>query len=288
MLDFEYLEPTTVEEACTLLQSYGDEAVLMSGGAAVTMWISQRLLAPEAIISLAKIPNFDYVRFSEKDGLTIGAGARHRDIEMSPLVRQHYPLLYETFSKVAQPRIRYMATIGGNLCTGDPATDPGTSLMALDAEVTLTSTEGKRVLSLEEFFVDYYQTALKQGEVLTEVRVPPPAEWAGWSRIKFTPRTEEDFATVGVSVALKVRSGECEDIRLALNSVAPVIVRAHRAEEVLRGKRVTDELVNEAGEVAATEVEPTDDMRGSADYKRHLVKVLVPRAMRQALERIDG
>lgn len=288
MVDFDYLEPATVEEACALLERYGDEAVPIAGGTVVTIWISQRLLAPGVLVSLDKISDFGYVRFNEKDGLAIGAGARHRDIEMAPAVRRHYPLLYETFHQVAQPRIRCMATIGGNLCVGDPSTDPGASLIALDAEVTLASTRGKRVMRVEELFVDYYQTALEPGELLTEVRVPPPADGAGWSRIKFTPRSEEDLATVGVSVTLSARNGQCEDIRLALNSVAPIILRVKKAEEVLRGMQVTDELLSEMGEVAATEVDPMDDTRGSPDYKRHLVKVLVSRAVRQALERASG
>ena len=288
MADFEYLEPANLKEACTLLDHYGDGARLIAGGTAVTMWIGQRLLDPEALVSLARIPNFDYVRFDEQDGLRIGAGARHRDIEMAPAVRQHYPLLYDTFHNVAQPRIRYMGTAGGNLCTGDPSTDPGASLMALDAEVTLASTKGKRVLRVEELFLDYYQTALKPGEILTEVYVPAPIEGLGWAHIKFTPRTEEDFATVGVSVTLSVRSDQCEDIRLALNSVAPTILRARKAEEVVRGKRVTDELLRVMGEVAATEVDPTDDARGSPDYKRDLVKVLVRRAAQEALKRTNS
>ena len=285
MAEFDYLEPGTIGEACALLERHGDAVTLVAGGTAVTMWISQRLLLPEILVSLARIPDFDYVRFDQKEGLRIGAGARHRDIEMSSAVQQHYPLLYETFHKVAQPRIRYMGTIGGNLSTGDPATDPGASLVALDAEVTLTSASGQRTLPLEESFVDYYQTALEPGEILTEVHVPPPVQGLGWSHIKFTPRTVEDFATVGVSLALSVQNGRCEDIRVALNSVAPVILRAKRAEEVLRGKQVTDELLREMGEVAAAEVNPTDDQRGSPGYKRDLVKVLVPRAARQALSR---
>ena len=288
MAEFDYLEPTSLQEACALLVRYGDGARLIAGGTAVTMWISQRLIAPEALISLAKVPDLDYVRFDRKDGLRIGAGARHRDIELKPAVRQHYPLLHDTFHNVAQPRIRNMGTLGGNLCQGDPLTDPGASLIALDAEVTLTSARGARLLGLEEFFVGYYQTALELGEVLTEIHVPPPIKGQGWAHIKFTPRTEEDFATVGVAVTLSVQNGRCIDIRLALNSVAPTILRAKEAEEVVRGKRMTDGLLQEMGEVAATEVDPTDDIRGSADYKRDLVKVLVRRAVRQALERTGG
>jgi carbon-monoxide dehydrogenase medium subunit len=216
--------------------------------------------------------------------LRIGAGARHRDIELSPIVKRHYPLLHETFRKVAQPRIRNMGTVGGNLAAGDPLTDPGASLIALDGEVVLTSSQGQRVMRLDEFFVDYYQTALNPGELLTEIRVPPP-ERLGWSHIKFTPRSVEDFATVGVALTLSAKNGVCEDVRLGLNSVASTIIHAKRAEEAVRGKTITDATLREMGEVAASEVDPMDDNRGSADYKREMVKVLVPRAAQEAFQR---
>ncbi len=286
MVKFDYMEPKSLEEACTLLERHGDEARLIAGGTALIIWMRMRLLSPRIVISLEKITDFDRVLFDEKDGLRIGAGARHRDIEMAPVVREHYPLLHETFSKVAQPRIRNMGTIGGNLCQGDPLTDPGASLMALDAEITLTSSKGKRNLSLEKFFVDYYQTDLRPGEILTEIHVPPPVNRLGWSHIKFTPRSLEDFATVGVALTFRGEGSLCRDIRLALNSVAPTILRAKKAEAVLRGQRVTDALVREMAEAAAAEVDPIDDARGSSDYKRELVKVLVRRATEEALQKI--
>jgi carbon-monoxide dehydrogenase medium subunit len=216
--------------------------------------------------------------------LRIGAGARHRDIELSPIVKRHYPLLHETFRKVAQPRIRNMGTIGGNLAAGDPLTDPGASLIALDATVVLTGSQGQRVLRLDEFFVDYYQTALNPGELLTEIRVPPPQRH-GWSHIKFTPRSVEDFATVGVAITLSAKNGVCEDVRIGLNSVASTIIHARLAEAVLRGQNITEARLRELGEVAATEVDPMDDNRGSAEYKREMVKVLVRRAAQEALQR---
>jgi len=234
----------------------------------------QRLLMPKVVISLARIPKFAKIAYSAKDGLRIGAGARHRDIELSPLVKRHYPLLHETFRKVAQPRIRNMGTIGGNLAAGDPLTDPGASLIALDAEVALTRRDGQRTVKLDEFFVDYYQTALNPGELLTEIHVPPPQR-SGWSHIKFTPRSVEDFATVGVAITLSAKNGVCEDVRVGLNSVASTIIHAKRAEEALRGKTITEAALREMGEIAATEVDPTDDNRGSAEYKREMVKVLV-------------
>jgi carbon-monoxide dehydrogenase medium subunit len=284
MIRFDYQEPTTLKKAFSLMEKYGDDARVIAGGTALIIMMRQRLLTPKVVISLGRIPKFDRITYNNKDGLRIGAGARHRDIELSPAVRKHYPLLQETFRKVAQPRIRNMGTVGGNLAGGDPLTDPGASLIALDAEVTLASGNGQRRLRLDEFFIDYYQTALEPGELLTEVHVPPPQR-PGWSHIKFTPRSIEDFATVGVAITLKASNGTCEDVRVGLNSVASTIVRARKAEEVLRGKSITDAALQEMGEVAATECDPTDDNRGSAEYKLDLVRVLVPRAAKEAFER---
>jgi carbon-monoxide dehydrogenase medium subunit len=286
MVKFDYFEPKSLKKACELLDHHGDEARLIAGGTALLIMMRLRLLSPKVVISLEKIPKFDRIRFSAKDGLRIGAGARHRDIELSKPVRRHYPLLHETFRKVAQPRIRNMGTIGGNLCQGDPLTDPGASLMALDAEVVLTSTKGSRTLPMDGFFVDYYETAIQPGEILTEIRVPPPVKKLAWAHIKFTPRTEEDFATIGIALALKEQNGRCEDIRLALNSASSTIFRAKKAEEVVRGKPFTDDLFSEMGRVAASEADPIDDLRGSPDYKRDLIKVLVKRAAKQALVQV--
>ena len=286
MIRFDYLEPATLSEAFSLLEQHGDNARVIAGGTSLIIWMRQRLLMPKVVIGLGRIPDFDTITFDPQEGLRLGAGARHRDIELSPAVKQHYPLLHETFRKVAQPRIRNMGTIGGNLAGGDPLTDPGASLIALDAELTLARSNATRTVSVEDFFVDYYQTALEPGELLTEIRVPPPQR-PGWSHIKFTPRSVEDFATVGVAMTLRAKEGSCEDVRLALNSVASTIVRAKRAEDVLRGQRLSDDLLREAGEIAATEVDPMDDNRGSADYKRDLVKVLVRRAAEQAIQRLS-
>ena len=284
MIRFDYQEPTTLKKAFSLMEKYGDDGRVIAGGTSLIIMMRQRLLMPKVVISLGRIPKLDKISYNSKDGLRIGAGARHRDIELSPVVKKRYPLLHETFRKVAQPRIRNMGTVGGNLAGGDPLTDPGASLIALDAEVTLASSKGKRTLPLDEFFIDYYQTALQAGELLTEIRVPPPTR-PGWSHIKFTPRSVEDFATVGVAITMKAKNGSCEDIRIGLNSVASTIVHARKAEEVLRGKPITHAALGEMGEVAASECDPTDDNRGSAEYKREMVKVLVRRAAQEALQR---
>jgi carbon-monoxide dehydrogenase medium subunit len=284
MIRFDYLQPKSLKSALLLLEKHGDDARIIAGGTSLLIMMRQRLLLPKVVVSLADVPRFDRIAYNAKTGLTVGAGARHRDIELSPLVREHYPLLHETFHKVAQPRIRNMGTIGGNLAAGDPLTDPGASLIALDAEVVLASRAGERVIKLDEFFVDYYQTALNPGEIVTEIRVPPPIR-QHWAHIKFTPRSVEDFATVGVALTLRIHNGICEDIRLGLNSVASVIVHAKQAETVIRGAEITAAKLREFGEVAAAEVDPMDDNRGSAEYKREMVKVLVQRAAKEALQR---
>jgi carbon-monoxide dehydrogenase medium subunit len=284
MIRFDYQEPTTLKRAFSLLERHGDDARVIAGGTSLLIMMRQRLLMPKVVISLARIPKLDRITYNGNNGLRIGAGARHRDIELSAAVQKHYPLLHETFRKVAQPRIRNMGTVGGNLAGGDPLTDPGASLIALDAEVILSSSRGSRVMRLEDFFIDYYETALTPGELLTEIHVPPPNR-PGWSHIKFTPRSVEDFATVGVALTLSVDGNNCLDVRLGLDSVAPTILRAKQAEAVLRGRPIDDSTLREMGEVAATEVDPIDDNRGSAEYKREMVKVLVRRAAREALQR---
>jgi carbon-monoxide dehydrogenase medium subunit len=286
MIRFDYLEPTTLNKALVLMEKHGEDGRVIAGGTSLLIMMRQRLLMPNVVISLARIPKFDAIRFNAKTGLSIGAGARHRDIELSPIIKKHYPILHETFHNVAQPRIRNMGTIGGNLAAGDPLTDPGASLIALDAEVVLISRAGRRMLKLDEFFIDYYQTALNPGELLTEIRVPPPSR-PGWSHIKFTPRSVEDFATVGVAITLSAKDGVCEDVHMGLNSVASTIIHAKQAEQILRGNTIDDDLLRRMGEIAACETDPVDDNRGSADYKREMVRVLVPRAAKEALQRVN-
>ena len=282
---FEYLAPTSLDEACGLLQEHHGDAKLLAGGTALVMWMRMGLLSPGYVIDLERVPGLDGIDYDPADGLRIGASVKHRDLELCPEVQEHYPLLRETFYKVAQPRIRLMATVGGNLSHGDPLTDPGASFIALDAEVTLRSSRGERTLTVEDFFVDYYETALEPDEILTSIRVPPPAGPA-WSHIKFTPRSEEDFATVGVAVTMTGEGSRCDDVRIGLNSVGPTIFRAQAAEDVLRGREITPALVEEAGAAAADASDPIEDVRGSSDYKRELAAVFVRRAVEQAVAKL--
>ena len=282
---FEYLAPTSLDEASGLLQEHHGDAKLLAGGTALVMWMRMGLLSPGYVIDLERVPGLDGIDYDPADGLRIGASVKHRDLELCPDVQEHYPLLRETFYKVAQPRIRLMATVGGNLSHGDPLTDPGASFIALDAEVTLRSSRGERTLTVEDFFVDYYETALEPDEILTSIRVPPPAGPA-WSHIKFTPRSEEDFATVGVAVTMTGEGDRCDDVRIGLNSVGPTIFRAHAAEDLLRGREISPARIEEAGTAAAEASDPIEDVRGSSDYKRELAAVFVRRAVEQAVAKL--
>ena len=173
MIRFDYQEPTTLKKVFALMEKHGDDGSVMAGGTSMIIMMRQRLLTPKVVISLARLPKFDKITYNAKDGLRIGAGARHRDIELSKAVQQHYPLLHETFRKVAQPRIRNMGTVGGNLAGGDPLTDPGASLIALDAEVTLTSSKGQRTLPLGR--VLHRLLSNRHGARRTADRDPRPA-----------------------------------------------------------------------------------------------------------------
>lgn len=288
MVPFDYAEPETLEETLALLQEYGDEAKLLAGGTALIVFLKKELAAPSLLINLKRLTHLKEIQ-EMGDGLRIGPLATHREIERSAAVRRRLPVLAETFHKVATPRIRNMGTLGGNLCHGDPNVDPPSTLLALGTRVKLVSTRGEREIPLEDFFVDYYETVKEPDELLTEVMVSDLPAAAVAAHIKFLPKTQDDFATVGIAAVVTLEENGatplCRDIRLALNAVASRVTRAREAEGVLRGKALTPEALKAAAEAAAREVDPIHDVRGSSAYKREMVKVMVQRVIRQALEK---
>lgn len=289
MYRFELLEPTSLQEAFSLLEEHGDDAKVMAGGTALVLLMKQRLLNPGYLVSIMNIPGLADIRWDPASGLTIGGLARHADVEKHPAVKEHYPALHETMHHVAQPRVRNMATLGGNLCHADPMQDPGSTLIAHRATVVLSSAAGERELPLEDFFVDYYTTAIEPNEILTAIKVPAPKANSGAAHIKFTPRSVEDYATVGVAAVVVTPgagSRKIEDISIGFNSVAPASFRAAAAEDILRGKELTDELLEQAAQAAMEQADPTPDVRGSADYKRDMTGVFLKRAVKAALENV--
>jgi len=281
MPHFFYHSPDTIEEALGLLEEHAEDGRPIAGGTALIVLMKQSLLDADHLIDLQRLPGLKGIR-SEADGLHIGALTNHREVETSSLVKQAAPLLAEVYRRVATVRIRNVATVGGGLAHGDPAQDPPPGLIALNASVRLVSRKGERTLPVGELFRDYYETNIVPGELLTEVIVPVQAAGQRWTYLKFLPRTEDDYATVAVAASMQVSDGICSNLRVALGASGPTPVHARAVERELEGKTFGPEAVRRAAEAVGDEVNPLDDFRGSAGYKRDMAVVFT----RRALERI--
>jgi len=278
MRDFELLEPRSVPEASRMLIEHGEDARLLAGGTALLLALRQRLLTPSHVVFFGGIGGLNDIRYDERNGLRLGPLVRHAELAASPIVRSEVPMLADMAGRIANPQVRSQATLGGNLCYGDPATDPPTCLIALDAHVRLSGPDGERTLPLESFYVDYYETALKRGEVLTEVMVPPLGPAAGaYTRFLKTPA--EHRPLVGVGVVARMEGRLCREVRIAIGASTPFPVRARAAEELLTGKIVTPDVLEEAAAMAASDIEPLSDFRAQAEYRREMVKVVLRRTV---------
>ena len=285
MQPFEYRTPKSVKEVQQELKQFGTDGKLIAGGTALIIMMKQRLVRPTCLISLRSVRGLAGI--AEKNGaLRIGGSTTHREVETSSLVRRRLPFLAETYRRVATIRVRNMATVGGGLAHADPNQDPPPTLIALGATLKASSTDGSRIIPLEEFFTDYYETVLKPDEVITEVSVPRlPSNSAG-AYLKFLPRTADDYATVSAAAVVTLDKAKkiFSDVRIALGSVGTTPIRAREAEAVLRGQPVKAEALREAAEKAKQAVDPISDFRGSAAYKREMAGVFVRRALEKALE----
>jgi len=286
--DFQYLAPKTLDEALALLAQHQDECKVIAGGQSLLILMRQGLVAPAYLIDIKGLAGLAYIKFDPKEGLRIGALTTHRAIEKSPEIQQRFGVLVEMERRLASIQTRNWGTIGGNLCHADPAGDPGPVLIALGATVTVASTEGPRTVPLEDFVQDYFETDLKHNELLTEVRVPTPAPQTGTVYSKFNV-IESELGTVGVAVSITLSATDrtCGDVRIVLGGAGPRPLRAKQAEAALRGKKITDDLLKEAGERAAAEAQPISDINASADYRRELLKVQVRRMAAEALSRAE-
>jgi carbon-monoxide dehydrogenase medium subunit len=282
MRDFYFYTPETLEEALELLDEHQDDGRPMAGGTALVVMMKQSLLDADHLISLARVPGLSDIRL-EDDGLHIGALTHHREVEMSPLVKQHVPLLAEVYHHVATVRIRNVATVGGGIAHADPAQDPPPGLIALGASVKLQSKDGERIVPITDMFVDYYETVIEPGELLTEVIVPVTAADARTAYIKFLPRTADDYATVAVAAHAQLQDGKISNLRVALGAAGPTPIHATAVEEALEGQAATAEAIRQAAQAVADEVDPMDDFRGSSDYKRDMAMVFTRRALERVL-----
>jgi carbon-monoxide dehydrogenase medium subunit len=284
MIPFEYRTPKSLKEVHATLKEFGSDAKLIAGGTSLVIMMRQRLVRPNCLVSLRSVRGLNSIEIHD-GGTRIGGLATHREVESSSLLRRRLPLVAETYHHVATIRVRNMATVGGGLAHADPNQDPPPTLIALGATVKATSVDGSRVIPLDEFFTDYYETVLKPDEIVTEVFIPKMAPNSAGAYLKFLPRTADDYATVSAAAVLTLdKSGKTiNDVRIALGSVGVTPIRATAAEAVLRGQPLKAEAFAEAGEKAKEAVDPVSDFRGSAAYKKEMAGVFVRRALEKAL-----
>lgn len=284
---FEYYSPGSIGEATALLARFGEDAKVLSGGQSLIPMMKLRLASPPKIVDINGIPGLAYVR--EAEGfLLLGALTREWELEESDLIRARYPLLHDTCKVIADPLVRNLATVGGNLAHGDPANDHPAAMLALGAEVVAAGPGGERRIPIASFFTGPFATALRPNEILLEIRIPQPAARSGGAYLKLE-RKVGDFATAAVAVQLALDGrGSCEQVGIGLTNVGLTPIKATGAESALRGARPDEAVITRAAQLAADASEPAADLRGSIEYKKDLVRVLTARALRRALARANG
>jgi carbon-monoxide dehydrogenase medium subunit len=280
--NFEFLEPSSPEEASRMLADAGENSRLFAGGTALMLAMRQRMLTPSHVIYLGGLQGYDRIEFDERQGLRIGMLVRHADVAGSPVVRSRYPMLAEMAANVANPRVRNQGTLGGNLCYGDPATDPPGCLIALGARLRVVGSGGERRIELAEFFTDYYQTALGADEVLTHIEVPPPPPEASGAYIRHLRTAAEHRPLVSVAFAARRQGAVFRDPRIVIGAATAVPTRVTGAAQYLEGKTINDETLNAVAELAASEAQTLSDLRSTAEYRTEVIRVVVRRAIAKA------
>ena len=282
---FDYHAPGSLEEAVALLAESGGDAKVLAGGQSLIPAMRFRLAAPAVLVDLNRLSDLAYLR--EEDGhLAIGALTREHQLDESSVVRRRFPLLADTARVVADPLVRNLATVGGNLAHADPANDHPATMLAYGAQVVAQGPRGRRTISVDDFFVDLFTSALAPDEVLVEIRVPTPGAGAGGAYLK-VERKVGDYAISAVAVQLTLEGGTVRQARIGLTNVNPVPLRATDAETALVGQRPTPEVLEAAGRAAAAQCDPSADLRGSVEYKRDLTRVLTKRAIARAAARAE-
>ena len=280
---FDYHSPQTLEDALALLQSHRDEAKVLSGGQSLLPLLKLRLGAAGHLVDIGRIPGLEYIK--EEDGvLKIGGRTRESALEHSELIQTRYPLLAETAAVIADPLVRNLATVGGNLAHGDPANDHPATMLALRAEVVATGPSGARTIPIDQFFLGLFTTALEPDEILTEIRIPVPQAKSGGSYVKLE-RKVGDFATAASAVQLTLGAGgEVASAGIGLTNAGPTPLRATNAEQYLIGKQPGADVIAEAARLASTIAMPSADRRGAIEYKRQMARVLTARALQRAIQ----
>jgi carbon-monoxide dehydrogenase medium subunit len=284
---FGYHRPESLEAACQLMAQLGRRARLMAGGTALTILLKEGLLDADQIVSLDRVPLGEVAWDGE--ALTAGAMVTHQALAEHPLVRAHLPVLAEVLAQVASRRIRNVATIGGNLCWAEAASDPPGLLLALGADVAVRSVRGERRIGVGDLFQNYFTTTLTPDEVLTEVRIPAPPRDAGVSYLKFTPQSMADKPVIAVTALVRQADGVCTEARVVVGAAGPTPLRLPAADAELQGEALaTGPGARRVADAYAHAAQPVTDTRGSETYKRRMIRVLVCRALGQAWARAGG
>jgi aerobic carbon-monoxide dehydrogenase medium subunit len=280
---FDYCAPVSLDEALTLLKQHGDEAKVMAGGQSLIPLLKLRFSRPELVVDIARIPGMNTIK-RDNGQVSIGALARHVDIERSKELATSAPMMLEAARWIADPLVRNRGTLVGSVCHADPAGDWGSVILAFGGEIVAASQSGTRVLKAADFFKGPFETALNPDEVVTEVRIPAATGHAGGAYLKLERRVG-DFATVAVAVQVTLDGNKVANAGIGLTAVGPQNLKATEAERHLNGKEPTDEVIAQAARLAADVAEPKDDVRGSAAYKKDVVRVFVQRSLKTAVAR---
>jgi carbon-monoxide dehydrogenase medium subunit len=288
---FGFHAPATLDEAAALLHELGEAGRPLAGGTDLVVQMKEghtRFPYPDMVVSLQRIKGLRDIEFSDKDGLRIGAAATMTEVAANDVVRSRYQALAEGAGVVGSLQTMNMGTIGGNVCNAAPSADTVPALLAFDADAVVVGPTGRRSQPLRDFFVGPGLTMLKPGELLAELRLPVPPAMSGSAYMRHTPRKQMDIAVVGVGVALTLDGDSIRRARVALGAVAPTPVRASSAEAALEGKPATGETFASAAEAAVNDCNPISDVRGSAEFRRHLVQVMTERMLKLAARRARG
>ena len=281
MKNFEFFEPTTLAEASRLFAQ--EHAQLLAGGTDLVIGMKAYTETPQSVISLQNIPGLTGITADSDNGITIGAMAKVREVELSEDIQKHHTALAEGASEIGSIQIRNLATIGGNIAHASPAADTVAGLLVADALVNIASADGERTVPINELFTGPGQTVLKPGEIITQFHLPSPA--SGSHYIKHKIREVMDLAFIGVASAVNLQNGVIKEARIGLAAVAPTPIRATEAENLLKGKIPTTELLQQAGEVSAAATSPISDLRCSAEHRKEMVDVLTRRTLQIAIDR---
>lgn len=281
---FELFEPETIKEAVQILSSYGNKAKVLAGGVDLVAKMRRWQMKPECVVSIQKIPGLDYIENNGGSRLSIGALTTLRSVELSPSIQKDWMVLYEATHQIASIQVKTMGTVVGNLCVATPASDIAPALFVLGAELKIIGPTSEKTIPIENFYIGVDQTILEPNQVVTEIVIPGVPAGAGSAFLKLE-KTKADIAKVNVAATVTITNSTCKEAKIALGAVAPCVIRATRAEGILKGEKLDEKITARAAEAAAEEATPITDLRSTAEYRKEMVAVLVRRAIEKASER---